>query len=309
MTKVVIGITTCRRPTMLERALRSLETLDTDAEIEVLVADNDAEKHEGMTVVDRLQSSGYRFKLMSIMVREAGIPFARNAIVEHAFADPDVDFLAFMDDDQWVEPQWLKALLAMQQATHADVVAASVIPEFVVQPPQWVIGCNIYDRKRNKQGSVDIVYGTGGILLSKHLLSLLDTPWFDPAFALTVGEDAELFHRFRLQGTRFARAAEARIHETYPASRLTLRWALQRAYGIGGADLRIRRKHRPGLRPLILELVKIVGALATAPILLLLHLGHPSRQVDALCKIARASGKIAALFGSQYREYATIHGH
>lgn len=309
MTKVVIGITTCQRPIMLERALRSLETLETDAEVEVLVADNDAEKQEGIKIVNQLESSGYRFKLNRIVVHEAGIPFARNAIVENAFADSSVDFLAFMDDDQWVEPQWLTALLAMQQVTDADVVAASVIAEFFIQPHQWVIGCNVYERKRDTQGTVDIVYGTGGILLSKHLLSLLDLPWFDPAFALTGGSDAELFHRFRLQGARFARAAEARIHETYPASRLTLRWALQRAYRIGGADLRIIRKHHPGLRPLLVELVKIVGVFAIAPILLLLNLGRSGRQVDALCKIARAGGKIAALFGSQYREYATIHGH
>lgn len=309
MTKVVIGIATCKRPTMLEKALRSLETLQTEVDVRVFVADNDATNPEGITVVDKLNVEGYRFALDSVVVEERGIPYARNAIANHAFRDPTVDSLVFMDDDQWVEPQWLDALLRVQRDNGADVVAATVVPDFLLPPPAWVRGCRVYyGEDTNTSGLVGIVYSTNGVLLSSSLTSRLSLPWFDENFPWPGGDDAELFARLRLLHARFARASAAIIHETYPASRVTLRWALQRAYRIGGSDIFISRRYHPGVRALLVEMVKITGAIMVAPVLVMANIGRPGRQVDAVCKISRACGKIAAMSGFRYHEYATIHG-
>jgi hypothetical protein len=52
----------------------------------------------------------------------------------------------------------------------------------------------------------------------------------------------------------------------------------------------------------------IFGAVALAPLLLLARTGRTGAQVDALCTVARACGKVAALSGYRFKEYAVTHG-
>ena len=310
MTDILIGIITYKRPLMLERALRAIALFEIDPgiNVRVLVADNDSARREGIEVVRKLATSGYRFPIDSILVEQQGSTYGRNALLEAAFSNSAVDFIAMMDDDQRPEPQWLKALYRVQQETCADVVGAAVWPEFEAKPPRWAMESKVYTRNTSTTGSVDILSGSGGILISKNFTSLLPRPWFDHNFAMTGGSDADVFVRVQDAGGTFARAADAVIHEFYPTSRVTLRWALRRAFRIGMSDMYISRKRGPLGHVLAKESVKIVGAFIIAPLLLLVFIGSPGKRVDALCKIARAIGKITALFGLRYDEYATIHG-
>ena len=53
---------------------------------------------------------------------------------------------------------------------------------------------------------------------------------------------------------------------------------------------------------------KIAGALLTSPVLALVGILSSARRTAALRKGARALGKLAALLGTQYQEYAVVHG-
>lgn len=311
MARVCIAIATCKRPHMLARALSSVEKLATAHDVFVVVADNDADSRAGAAVVADRRRGGYRFPLAAIVVAERGISQARNALVAEAFGAAGgagkADAIAFVDDDQWVEPGWLDALLAMQQATGADVVGSDVRPEFEAPPPAWAARSGAY-RDRGGHGPVAIIYGTNGTLVSTRAVARLALPWFDPAFGLTGGGDSELFHRLRDAGASFARAGDAVIHEVYPPSRVTLRWALQRAFRIGLSDTRIVLAHHGLGRALRRHVPLIFGAVALAPLLLLARTGRTGAQVDALCTVARACGKVAALSGYRFKEYAVTHG-
>jgi hypothetical protein len=56
------------------------------------------------------------------------------------------------------------------------------------------------------------------------------------------------------------------------------------------------------------EAVKIAGAVLLFPFLFLLSLPFATRRAEPLCKLYRAGGKIAAIFGRHFNEYAVVHG-
>lgn len=308
MAKLVIGITTFKRPRMLEGALRAVERLSAPADIVVVVADNDVVEQAGKTVADKLATAGFRFPLSTILVTSRGFTHGRNALLAAAFADPAVGFVALMDDDQEPSAVWLAAMLRVQEATSADIVAPAVWPQFEVAAAGWATTSKVYHRDVATTGRVEMLTGDGGVLVARSAIRRIPLPWYDHAFSMTGGADTELFVRLGAVGAVFARSAEAIIRETYPASRMTVRWALTRAYRTGNTGILIQLKHLRRAEVWRREIIKIVGAFLLSPWLVLLAIGRSGQQVDALCKIARAGGKLAALLGSRHQEYVITHG-
>lgn len=307
MPSIVVAIPTFKRPLGLERLLRSLAALETDATLRVLVADNDAGQHEGADLCARI-SAGYRWPLDTFIVPERGIAQVRNALVERALGDPTVAFVAMLDDDEWVEPQWLTGLTAAQRQSNADVVRGSVLREFEAPPPSWALeweGIAAIDRPTGYEGMIE---GIGNVLIARHCFEGLSKPCFDLQFGLTGGEDKEFFIRLSKLGLRFTRTADAVAHEFVPASRVRLDWSLKRAYRTGNTDMRIALKHGRGLGVLLSELSKIAGAFLAFPFLSIVYSLNPVRRLDGVRKLYRAAGKIGALFGHRYQEYAVTHG-
>ena len=63
MPEVTVAIPTFRRPQGLRRLLDALAALDTSAFVTVLVADNDAEKHECLDLCEGVRGIGFRCPL------------------------------------------------------------------------------------------------------------------------------------------------------------------------------------------------------------------------------------------------------
>ncbi len=150
--------------------------------------------------------------------------------------------------------------------------------------------------------------GAGNILIARHAVETMQRPFFDPNFALTGGEDRDFFTRLKIQGTRFAWADGAIATSQVPDTRTSLIWALKRAYSIGNNDMRVILKYSPGTITVLRETAKIVAALLLLPLLLLILCVLPNRRVEPLRKIFRNAGKLMALFGVRYNQYAVIHG-
>jgi hypothetical protein len=153
-----------------------------------------------------------------------------------------------------------------------------------------------------------MIHGTSNVLLRRTFLERVPMPCFDPSFALTGGEDKDFFARLRRLGARYAWADEAVVHAHVPASRSSVRWALQRAYRVGNSDMRVFLKYERGLLPRIREAMKIAGVIVMAPVMALLYAPLPAWRLAPVCRLWRAAGKLAALFGAHYQEYAVVHG-
>jgi glycosyltransferase involved in cell wall biosynthesis len=308
MADVLVAIPTFRRPLGLARLLEALEKLDTESRVEILVADNDSVGHEGSTLCARLCAEHYRWPLHSIIVPERGIAQARNALVAYALENSTAGFIAMLDDDEWPDPHWLDAFVRVQAQTCADALHGAVLRRFEVEPGRWASRCQGIAPLRGRTGSVGMIHSSSNVFLNRDCLLRMQSPWFDPAFALTGGEDKEFFTRMRLQGARFAWADDAIAFAHVPASRSNLPWVLRRSYRVGNSDMRVLLKHDRSVRALAIEAAKITGAVLLAPFLVLVHAAAPGARTAALCKLWRAAGKTAAVCGAHYNEYATIHG-
>jgi GT2 family glycosyltransferase len=308
MPSVVVAIPTFRRPKGLERLLLALARLDTRAQVSVLVADNDAERREGMATVAALKAQYWRWPLEAILVPERGIAQARNALVVRALAHGQADYVAMLDDDEWPERGWLEAFLDVMRATDADALHGAVFPQFEVAPGSWAEPCPGLSPLRGTTGPVAMIHGTSNVLIRRATLERLAAPYFDPRFALSGGEDKDFFTRLAKAGMRFAWADEAIVHAHVPVTRSNPAWALRRAFRIGNSDMRVFIKHEHGFAERAREAAKIAGAMCLSPPLALMLAPLPKRRMLPLCKFARASGKLAAAFGARYDEYTVTHG-
>jgi succinoglycan biosynthesis protein ExoM len=306
---VVVAIPTFRRPLGLTRLLRALEELDTDVSIEVLVADNDARGLKGLDAVGELVRAGYRWPIEAIAVEERGISQVRNALVAHALERHENDFfLAMLDDDEWPSNSWIETLLRVQRETGANIVQGPVLCEYEGEPPLWAVLSNTTRPPRTGSGPIAHADAGGNVLIASACLDRAGAPWFDPQFGLTGGEDKDFFMRMAQNGARFAWAEEAKAYTSIPPSRMSLRWALGRAFRAGNCDLRITRKYDKSSAMLLRESAKLIGALLYSPLDFVLSGRNRERRVRAAFTFARALGKAAAPFGGEYREYRRTHG-
>jgi succinoglycan biosynthesis protein ExoM len=308
MTEIAICVATRQRPQGLRRTLKSLAALDTERDVTVIVADNDAVKREGIAAAEALRDQGYRWPLKLLTVGEPGIPQVRNRLVAAALELPGIRFVTMLDDDEAAEPNWLHAMLVCQAATGADVVGGAVLRELEGEVAPWAARHPLLQPKsRGASGVVPLIDSTANVLIAAEALRALGDAPFDEAMALTGGSDKQLFTRMQRAGRRFAWAEDARVTELIPASRVTSKWLLMRGYRIGMTDTITALSHSSPIRVATAEAARIVGGFVVGSLGAALTLDRGKRIVR-LGKLYRAAGKIAALTGHRYEEYRKVHG-
>lgn len=308
--KVVVGIPTFKRPNGLRRLLESIAKQNCSFELIVLVADNEGENGQGIAAALDISDSGFPFSLEAIAVDDRGISHVRNALMEKAFGDLEADMLAMVDDDEWVEPQWISSLVQVKQQTGADIVGGAVDPDFEVEPPKWADGLGIYYRSRSQEsGLVGLVQGTTNVLISRTVYVNYPKEKFDAFYSLVGGGDKEFFMRLKRQGAIFAYSHLAKSHEVFGESRLTRSWALERAFRIGAGDMRIFLIGKPKSTSILTEVAKIFIAYVIYFFLSIISRMFDTRKyMRNKLKLFRQKGKVSGLLGKQKQVYKNVHG-
>lgn len=305
---IIICIATCNRPQGLRRTLESIAAQNTHHPLEVLVADNDAARREGLAVVRHLANEGYRWPIRALLVKDRGIPLVRNALVAAALERQDVSHVAMLDDDEAASPGWIDALVDTATRWRADVVGGAVLREMDSQIAPWAARHPLLQPKqRGQSGPVALVDSTANVLMSATALHAMGERPFDDRMALTGGSDKQLFTRMQRKGFRFAWSEEAVVTELIPASRVTAKWLLMRGYRVGMTDMMVERFHKGRLRTLAGEAPRILGGFVVGSLGAVATLDR-GKRVERLGKLYRAAGKIAGLAGFQYEEYRKVHG-
>ena len=308
MARTTICIATCNRPQGLRRTLESIAALDTRHSLEVLVADNDAARQEGMVVVERMATQGYRWPVKAKLVAERGIPLVRNALVAEALARPGISHVAMIDDDEAASRNWIDAMVEAAERWDADVVGGAVAREMDSHLAPWAARHPLLQAKRRgKSGPVKLVDSTANVLISASALRQMGERPFDERMALTGGSDKQLFSRMARKGFRFAWAEDALVTELIPASRVTAKWLLMRGYRLGMTDMMVERFHKGRLRTLMGEAPRIAAGFVVGTVGAAATLDR-GKRVMRLGKLYRAAGKIAGIAGFQYEEYRKVHG-
>ncbi|MFT7532339.1 MAG: succinoglycan biosynthesis protein ExoM [Gammaproteobacteria bacterium] len=301
--RIVVGIPTFKRPDSLKRLLESIANQQTSLALHILVADNEGDEGSGLAVINSTFAEGFPYPLSGIAVRQRGISAVRNALIDFAFGELAADGLAMIDDDERVCSVWISRLVEIQKLGGFDVVAGTVLSEFEVPPPDWMSSLSIYHRKTYPEGPIPMIYGTGNIFLARSFYQHYPGFYFDHAFGLSGGGDAEFFTRLKLKGASFGYSPESISYEFVNESRMTKAWAIQRAYRIGSSEARIFVIHAMSLKKLALQGLKISTALVLSPLLYILFIWSPSRRMEVVLLMVRQLGKLNGFFGKPMQYY------
>lgn len=301
---VAIGVITYRRPLGLRRLLSSLEGLRfakiSGVDLRVIVVDNDPDGSARSVVEAAIP--GFPWPLSYDRETARGVVHARNRAI--ALAD-GCDLVAFVDDDEIVEPSWLDELLAAQRLYDADLVVGPVLPLFEDPPPGWIVDGGVFEPSRRlPTGSAPVYVGAGNMLLRRRVLGQLAGP-FDPRFSLTGGEDTFLHLQLMTLGGRLVWCEEAVAREFVPPARMNFRWIIQRAYRNGNVAALCERAlqgHRLVAFPAAAKGAArlLVGIAGLCPAILMGR-GAATRQVTM---IARGAGRVVGALGHGFGGYA-----
>jgi GT2 family glycosyltransferase len=306
-TSVAVCALTLDRPRGLDALLASLAALadpGPDLQVKVVIVDNDP-AGSARPVTERWRDRMPHELVYDVEPRR-GIPFGRNRAVRLA---GDVDFVAFLDDDEVADEFWLRELLRVQRDTGADVVTGTVLPTFEQPPPAWAAAGGFFARQRYATGTRLTWARTSNVLIAQRVFPPDDPAPFNEAMGLNGGDDTHFFHRAHLQGFRIVWADDAIVHEHMPLSRVNARWLFRREYRRGNTlslclrdlqDSWWRRFRRVGLGSLNIvrgagvTLVGLVRGKATI--------------VAGIRRMAFGAGLLSGLVGLRFDEYSTIHG-
>ncbi len=299
--KILICIPTCMRPKMLTACLASVARtkLPDGFETRLLVLDND--KNESARDVFAAQK--FPFAARYAVEQKRGLSTIRNRALDEA-QNENASHLAFVDDDQTVDENWLCALADGMQKTGADAIGGYVEQVFSGKVPWWVRPSKMSPQQEAK--ITRAFFPTNLLLMKSRLFSRLR---FDEEFNLTGAEDYDFAMRAMRLGFVSASTGLARAFAPVTAVRMTFRshvmsqWQRQTGYVLS-------HKKADGFAKSLLFLPK--GIIRTAKGVLYLALA-PLFGKKLLCKSAKnliaGTGLICGVFAhGGYQKYADPEG-
>jgi glycosyltransferase involved in cell wall biosynthesis len=260
MPEVTVAIPTFRRPAPLARCLSSV--LDqagvARSAIEIIVIDNCPQASAKPTIDEARRSSD--IPIIYVIEPRPGISHARNT----AMATASARFIAFIDDDELAETDWLAELLGAQRRLSADMVFGPVLAEVRARncaDAEFFTAFYSICLERVTGPTKDSLY-CGNVLLDNGFCQRAGLS-FEPSLGLVGGEDLLFFRQAARKGARFAWCREARVHEIVPAYRATWKHVWLRSFLRGQTRTRAYVMLRPpDLSMLAIYVVGGVGQFA-----------------------------------------------
>lgn len=272
---------------MLSALLRALAIQRTNGyfTFSITIVDNDL-RESSLTEVENFVRTA-SIPVTYVCEPEQNIAKARNQALEHSFGS----HVAFIDDDEIPEANWLLSLYTSWRATGASGVLGPVRPFFEIRPPSWIIKSRILERPDMRTGSVLDwrQTRTGNALLEKRLFDI-EGYRFDVSYGRG-GEDRELFRRMINRGECFVWCSEAVVYETIPATRF------RRIYQMKRALLRGKIAMPAGLKGIQRLAKSTVAIFFYLPILLILFPFSHAYFMRYFIRTCDHFGSIAAFFG------------
>jgi len=306
--RVAVCVATFRRTELLAGLLASLARMELrrhPAEVRVVVVDNDA-AGSARAVVEAARAAS-PFEVEYAVEPERNISLARNLGVARALAW-GAAWVAFVDDDEVVRPEWLDELLEVQARSGADAVSGAVVPRFAGPAPAWAERSGVFARLHRRSGEPVAFLATHNALVAARLLRREGGP-FDPDFGLSGSGDSLFFLRCAREGARMVGAAAAVAEETIPPGRVRPGWVLRRAFRTGNGAVFCERALPPGSRRVAQRVAKGVARMAvSAAVLPVAAAFGRAAAMRALWGVCYGAGCASALVGYRYHEYRDAGG-
>lgn len=302
-----VAALTYKRPGMLADLLQALSALEHPAGWTVcfLIVDNDADA-SAHSIVESFAPMFREGQLVYVIEPEPGIPAARNRALDEAVAS-DAKLLAFLDDDEYPDPYWLRALVEHQSKTGAVLTGGPMRidePNYPVSTWQRFILRSLIDRAAFRESYCARVSRNGKVPNIATNNWLGDVQWikesglrFDPAHRYSGGSDSTFFLATRAAGGKTSWCPDAIVYEHMLPERLSLRYQLSRYRTYG-----INRTKRGGSR-LRISVEQIASMTAGAALVVVPIFGRASFMIG-IQLVATGAGWFAGLAGARSSRYS-----
>lgn len=211
MERVLISlvITTYNRAAMLADALKSVAVseIENHDDVEVIVVDNNS-TDDTRRMVEEIKAQGFPFALRYVFERNQGLSYARNRGADESTAM----YVAFMDDDQLIDKNYLARLGPAFQSTGAVCIGGPNLIRHTESLPHWLPPLLQQARGQRNHGKELKVLGPGdGKLIGGNMAfvrqELLDIGKYNIYLgrcgdALLAGEEDELQDRLHAAGKK-----------------------------------------------------------------------------------------------------------
>jgi len=303
---------------MLAKCLASLTAQrNVGAELHIILVDNDTTPSSVGVAEQSSQSSPFPIHYHHEPRR--GIPMARNRVLQEA-RRLNADRLAFVDDDETADPDWLEKLLYVADRDSADVVQPLVRMRFTETAPFWYFGRP--EKARSEDGPLATrllkTASTGGTMMSARLFRPdAMNLHFDEQLARGGQEDEEFYGAAHRLGARIVRSSLPVVTETLHASRYTYSRYILRGLAQGSAfATRYRQKNgfpRAAARYAGVSLARASRGLLQlliAPVFIPFALARfKFTALEGGRNLLFAAGAIGGVLKFQYGFYRRIDGH
>lgn len=254
MLKLSLVIATYNRAASLLRALESVALQDADpSEWECVAVDNNSTDD----TAGRFADFAARYPQLRLrMVREPrqGLSHARN----RGIAETSAPLIAIIDDDEWIEPDFVSAYIRFFEE-HPGVASAGgrIVPEYPEGRPRWMSRfverpiANPLDLGEGERPfPPGRIPGGGNMALRRDAVVRYGA--FDPALGrvgdrLVGGEENDLFERLARAGESCWYVPGAVMHHVIPSGKLTRDYFVRLCRNVGVSQrLRAKRDGRYG---------------------------------------------------------------
>lgn len=233
MTPVDISVVICtyNRASLLRAALQSVLDQQTDDafRFEIVIVDNGCTDDTNSVIATAAEHASIPVRY--VREERSGIAAARNCGIAAARGS----WIAFFDDDQIADPNWLVQLYATANQFNTRCVAGAVhllLPDDALErlsPICRRLLGELIPVEQPQPLEKSIGAGTGNLLIHKSIFDQIGT--FDESL-VQAGEDTDILNRMRSAGLEGWFTPEATVGHVVPSHRLTddyFRWASLRS--------------------------------------------------------------------------------
>jgi glycosyltransferase involved in cell wall biosynthesis len=233
-----VVVCTYNRAADLDRVLAALACQEPTENVDwsVLVVDN-ASTDTTAEVVEAWRVRGGLPRLRRVLETEQGLSAARLRGVQETTAE----WIAFVDDDNLLAPDWIRALgRAIAARPHAGGFGGRVVIDWGREPPRYFRSfgwCFAEQDYGAAERALESLVGAGMVLRRQALLA---SGWTEgPLLAdrvgtrLVSGGDVEITQRVLGSGYELWYAPECILRHRIPPERITRRYLIRVAYGLG----------------------------------------------------------------------------
>ena len=241
---ITVAIATCNRADILKRSLTCLinQKFGQAGGYEVLTIDNGSTDRTEEVVRTFEQANGKGVQVRYIREEQKGLPFVRNTAVRECRGE----WLAFFDDDQLTDPNWLETLYQTAISQDARFVGGARDLQIEVKDPlplakesRKLLGETSHQEAQHYHAK--FLPSTGNVLIHKSIFDEVGT--FDPE-VLDGGEDSDFFNRVVSKGIKGFYNPKALVHHLITANRLEadyMKWiAYRHGIHVARRDIRTR---------------------------------------------------------------------